>query len=187
MSKTMIENIVGAGVLLVAAGFTIFATQEGGVAPSDGYEVKARFSSAVGVSPGSDIRIGGIKVGVISAMELDPKSYEAVVSLNLNEDVLVPEDSSAAIVSAGLLGNKFIEITPGGMDDMLKDGGEIEFTQSSVNIESLIGKFVHSGGGVDDEGGESAASEPAPEDDLGYGVLGGAENDAGKSAVPSLE
>jgi len=75
----------------------------------------------------------------------------------------VPEDSTAAVVSAGLLGGKYVEIIPGGAAEMLADGDEIAFTQSSVSLESLIGKMVHSGGGVESEKGEDSVSDsPAP-------------------------
>ncbi len=69
--------------------------------------------------------------------------------MQISHDTQLPKDSSAAVASSGLMGEKFIQITPGGEDNMLADGGKISFTQSSVNLEEMIGKFMFSGGGVD--------------------------------------
>lgn len=164
MSKNVVETIVGAAVLCVAIGFGVFAYQSSNLKPVDGYEVKARFASVDGVGIGSDIRIGGIKVGVISDMNLDNTTYEAMLTLQLRDEVKLPEDSTAAIVSAGLLGSKYVEIQPGGTDEMLADGDEIAFTQSSVNFEALLGKMVHSGGGVD-SGSDDSESDSAEDSD----------------------
>lgn len=178
MSKNAIETIIGALVLLIAAGFAVFAYNSSNMNPVEGYSVQARFSSVEGIGVGSDVRIGGIKVGVVGAMDLDPKTYEAMLTLQLRDEVQVPQDSTAAVVSAGLLGSKFVQLTPGGAEESLKEGDEISFTQSSVNIESLIGKMVHSGGGVE-EGGDAAISPSVD-----------AEEDTDKATdagLPSLE
>ena len=151
MNKTMLETVVGAAVIVVAVGFSYFAYDSSNLKEIDGYTVNARFNSVDGIGSGSEVRIGGIKVGQVVDLELDAESFEAVIGLQLREDVKLPEDSSASIVSASLLGGKYVSIEPGGMEDMLGDGDEISFTQSSVNFESLIGKMVHSGGGVEKE------------------------------------
>lgn len=155
-NRNSIETIIGALVLLVAGGFAFFAYESSNLKPIDGYAVKARFSSVDGLGTGSEVRIGGIKIGVVTAMDIDPKTYEALITLQLRDNIKLPEDSNAAVVSAGLLGSKFVELSPGGAEEMLKPGAEIAFTQSSVNIESLIGKMVHSGGGVEEKDAEAA-------------------------------
>jgi phospholipid/cholesterol/gamma-HCH transport system substrate-binding protein len=149
MQKNVLETIMGAVVLAVAGAFLVVAYKGSGMRVEDGYEVSAKFANASGIALGSDIRIGGVKVGAVSDMSLDPESYEAVVSMQIREQTTLPVDSSASIVSSGLLGEKYIQITPGGDEQMLANGGKIEFTQSAVNIEELIGKFMFSGGGVD--------------------------------------
>ena len=149
MQKNILETLMGAVVLLVAGVFLVFAYQSSQMRVEDGYAVSGRFTNASGISLGSDVRIGGIKVGVVSDLALDASSYQAVVTMNIRKATKIPKDSSAAIVSAGLLGEKYIQITPGGDDQMLSQGGKIAFTQSSVNLEELIGKFMFSGGGVD--------------------------------------
>lgn len=149
MQKNILETIMGGVVLLVAALFLVFAYNSSDMRVNDGYTIRGNFASAAGIALGSDVRIGGIKVGVVSNLDLDPKTYEAVVSMNIQSETKLPKDSSASIVSNGLLGEKYIQLVPGADDANLKEGGNIEYTQSSVNLEEMIGKFMFSGGGVD--------------------------------------
>lgn len=149
MSKNLIETVMGAVVLAVAGGFLAFAYQSAGLKPMKGYVISANFKSASGLSVGSDVRIGGIKVGVVSDMTLNPDTYQAIVKMQVKDGTKVPEDSTASIVGDGLLGGKYIDVAPGGSDTMLAANGTIQFTQPAVNLETLIGKFMFSGGGVD--------------------------------------
>lgn len=159
MANNAIETVMGAVVLAVAGGFLYFAYNSSSVKSVDGYKVNADFTNITGIGLGSDVRIGGIKVGVVERLSLDPQSYQAVARMRINDSIKLPKDSSASVQSAGLLGDKFVAIEPGGDENNLKDGDTIRFTQSSVSLEEMIGKFVFSGGGVD--GGDSAASEPS--------------------------
>lgn len=159
MNRNLIETVMGAVVLLVAGLFVMFVYEKRTVAGGEGYDVFALFDNVAGISAGSDVRIGGIKIGTITSMELDPDTYRAQVNMRLRSGVQVPDDSSASIVSEGLLGGKYVELTPGADERMLEQGSEIRYTQSSVNLEQMIGKFMFSGGGVDD-----AAKEKAPEE-----------------------
>ena len=161
MRRNMIETVLGAVVLLVAVAFFVFAYQRSGQGSVSGYDVSAKFSDASGIDAGSDVRIGGIKVGTVEKMGLDTKFYEASVTLRIQDDVKLPKDSSAAIVSSGLIGSKYVSIAPGGAEDMLEAGDNIQFTQSSISFEELIGKFVFSGGGVDD--GSAPAEDAKPD------------------------
>ncbi len=157
---------MGAIVLIVAAGFLLFAYEGSQLRVEAGYSVSGKFANASGISLGSDVRVGGIKIGVVSGLDLDPDTYEAIVKMLIRHDTRLPRDSSGAIVSSGLLGEKFIQLTPGADDSMLKEGGKLQFTQSSVSLEELIGKFMFSGGGVEGKGGdkssESPGKKPAP-------------------------
>jgi phospholipid/cholesterol/gamma-HCH transport system substrate-binding protein len=166
MQSNLFEAVIGFVVLAVAAGFLFVAYQSSGMNPQAGYSVEALFENAEGLSVGSDVRIGGIKVGVVNGLSLDVKTYQAKVSLNLYSDVEIPADSSAAIVSEGLLGGKYVALSPGGDEQLLAEGDKIEFTQSSVNLESLLGKWVFSGGGVekDTATGSEGANPPAAAD-----------------------
>lgn len=161
MGRHVLETLIGAVVLLIAVVFIVFAYTSSGVATQkDGYRLKAKFDQVSGLSSGSDVRIGGIKVGSVSAQELDPDTYQAVLTFTIRNDIKIPEDTSAEIVSESLLGGKYVSFSPGGAEEMLKDGGEIRYTQSSVNFEALLGKFLFSsaGGGAD----KASAAEEAP-------------------------
>lgn len=162
MGRNLIETVMGAVVLIVAGGFLVFAYKQSAVKSIDGYNVRAEFSDISGVGVGSEVRIGGMKVGVVDSLKLNPETYQAYAVLEIKDAVKLPKDTSAAIVSSGLLGDKFIKLDPGGSDDYLENDGVIKFTQSSVSFEDLIGKFVFSGGGVDEKRDEPSA-EPAPQ------------------------
>ena len=168
MANNAIETVMGAVVLVVAGGFLYFAYSNSNVKSIDGYRVSADFSNIGGINVGSNVLIGGIKVGVVEKLELDPKSYNAVAVMRVKNDVKLPKDTSASVQSAGLLGDKFIGLQPGGDEKDLADGDVIHFTESSVSIEELIGKFVFSGGGAD-KGGE------APHSDAGTDLSTGLE------------
>lgn len=156
MNRSLIETVMGAVVLLVAVLFVFFVYEKRTVSGGEGYDVYAYFDNVAGISAGSDVRIGGIKIGTITAMELDEETYRAQVNMRLRDAVKLPDDSSASIVSEGLLGGKYVQLQPGADDRLLEQGSEIRYTQSSVNLEEMIGKFMFSGGGV--EGGEEAAT-----------------------------
>ena len=94
--------------------------------------------------------MSGIKIGTVVRQSLDPDTYQAVVTLDIASDVKLPDDSSAKITSEGLLGGSYISVTPGGSEDMLAGGGEIMFTQGSVDLMSLIGQAVFSATGSEE-------------------------------------
>jgi phospholipid/cholesterol/gamma-HCH transport system substrate-binding protein len=163
MANNAIETVMGAVVLAVAGGFLYFAYNNSNVKTVDGYAINADFTNITGVGVGSDVRVGGIKVGVVETVSLDPTSFSAVAHMRIEDTIKLPKDSSAAIQSAGLLGEKFVAIEPGGDENNLKSGDTISFTQSSVSLEEMIGKFVFSGGGADK--GESEDAAPAADEE----------------------
>ena len=142
MSRSLVETLLGAVVLAVAIGFVVFAYTRSGVATVSGYEVSAAFNRVDGIANGSDVRIGGIKVGSVIERTLEPETFRAVLRMSIDETVELPTDSSAAVVSDGLLGGKFIDLQPGAEETPIKDGGRIAYTQSSLLLEELIGKFA---------------------------------------------
>ncbi|MCH2546711.1 MAG: outer membrane lipid asymmetry maintenance protein MlaD [Alphaproteobacteria bacterium] len=160
MNRSLIETVMGAVVLAVAVIFVLFVYEKRNMSGGDGLDLVASFDNVSGISTGSDVRIGGIKVGTITNMVLNPDTYRANVSMRFSSNVAIPDDSSASIVSEGLLGGKFIQVVPGADDRMLEAGSEIRYTQSSVNLEEMIGKFMFSGGGVDSA--EELEEGPAP-------------------------
>ena len=152
MQKNILETLMGAVVLLVAGAFIVFAYKNSEVSIEEGYSIHADFSNISGIDMGSDVRIGGIKIGTVTDLSLDKDTYDAVATINIRNGIAIPKDSSAAIVSSGLLGGKYLQITPGAEDAMLAGGGKLNYTQSAVNLEEMIGKFMFSGGGVDKDG-----------------------------------
>lgn len=146
MSKNMIETLTGAFVLVIAGWFLMFFMEQNtGVSVSkDHYNLVAKFEQADGIAVGTPVRIGGVKVGVVTAESLDPTTYFAVVTVSLDKDIKIPTDSIAKVASEGLVGGKYFAISPGADDEMLKPGEEIKYTQSSLSLETLIGKMIFS-------------------------------------------
>ena len=142
MSRSLVETLFGAVVLAVAIGFVVFAYTRSGVATVSGYEVSAAFNRVDGIANGSDVRIGGIKVGSVIGRALEPETFRAVLRMSIDETVQLPTDSTAAVVSDGLLGGKFIDLQPGAEETLIADGGRIGYTQSTILLEELIGEFV---------------------------------------------
>lgn len=146
------ELLTGAAILLVAAGFLGYAVANSGRTTTSGYTLTARFDRIDGLSVGSDVRMAGVKVGSVQGAQIDPKSYLAVVTLSVSDAIQLPKDSSAEVVSDGLLGGKFLSLSPGGDIKMLPPGGTITITQSSVSLEQLLGKFIFSVTSMDKPG-----------------------------------
>jgi phospholipid/cholesterol/gamma-HCH transport system substrate-binding protein len=141
MKGNLFEALIGAVVLAVAAFFLVFAFSTTDVGAVDGYEVTATFDRVDGVNAGADVRMSGIKIGTVTKLELDPQTFLARATLNIDSAVELPDDSSAEITTEGLLGGKYMAIVPGGAEDVIPPGGRIQFTQSSLSLEGLIGRF----------------------------------------------
>ncbi|MCE2483351.1 MAG: outer membrane lipid asymmetry maintenance protein MlaD [Alphaproteobacteria bacterium] len=151
MRGNVVEALLGAVVLVVAAGFLVFAYSSTEVGSVEGYEVSAKFDRVDGLVVGSDVRLGGIKIGTIVDQTLEPDTYLAIVRMSIDPDIRLPADSSAEIVSDGLLGGRYLSLVPGGAEEMLATGDEIRFTQSPVSLESLIGRRIFSQGEAEAE------------------------------------
>lgn len=173
MKGNVIETVMGAVVLVVAALFLFFAYNTSQVHSVSGYPLSAQFENIDGIRDGSDVRISGIKVGSVVHTDLDPKTFLATVEMNVQPSVKLPDDSVAEIVSSGLLGDKYMSLVPGGSDKDLAPGGRIKFTQSSVNLEHLIGQMMFSPPSGKKSGEGDTTSPAAP-------------SSGGASAAPSL-
>ncbi len=138
------ELWVGAAVLAVAAGFLVWSTAGSrlGVSLAGGYELRAAFPNVDGIEVGTDVRVAGVRVGRVSAVDLNPQTYHAEARLRLPDSIRLPSDSAALIQSDGLLGGAYIELQPGGAPDDLAPGDEIEDVQGAVSLISLMMKFV---------------------------------------------
>ena len=143
------EVVVGLAVIAAAVGFVIYATQfDGGTATSDGdYTLTASFRSAEGISVGTDVRMAGVKVGTVTALDLNPQTFRADTEFTIDGSLNLPEDTAVAIASEGLLGGSFVELVPGGSPFDLEPGGEIIDTQGSVSLITLLLRFVTGDGG----------------------------------------
>lgn len=144
MNKTnnYFEIIVGTFVLFCAAIFFFTSLNSSQTKTSSGYYLIAKFDNADGIANGSDVKISGVKIGTVESQILDEKTFRAALKLNIPNNIKLPLDSSVKIASEGLLGSKYLALTPGGDEENLKDGDEIQFTQSTVNFEDLLGKFI---------------------------------------------
>lgn len=147
MKGNVIETVMGAVVLVVAAVFLFFAYSTSQFRSVSGYEVTANFERIDGIKEGSDVRIGGIKIGTIVSATLDPKTFLADVRISVDRSIKLPDDTVAEIVSSGLLGDKYLSLSPGGSDKDIPPGGAIKYTQSSVSLEHLIGQAMFSPSG----------------------------------------
>lgn len=142
MNKNILEALMGAVVLSVAVIFLVFAYNVSKGGREKGVSYQAHFDRIDGLSVGSDIKISGVKVGVVEKIILDPITYMAKVHLNVAKRYVLPEDTSAEILSESLMGGKYLALVPGGSDVLLKSGETIQYTQSAISLEGLIGKFL---------------------------------------------
>lgn len=115
------------------------------VSGDEGYEVKARFENISGLKVRSPVTMAGVRIGRVVDIGFDPQTFEAVVTLRIDSQYdQIPEDTSAAILTSGLLGEKYVGLEPGGSFDVLAQGDTIQLTQSSLVLENLIGQFLFS-------------------------------------------
>ncbi len=143
MAENTTETIVGGVVLAAAAGFLVFMLNSTGVSGNAGsLSVFASFRSAEGISAGTDVRMAGVKIGTVTGLRLDPRTYRAIADFTVPDNLELAQDSQALISSEGLLGGSFVEIVPGGSDEVLGQGDEIEDTQGAVSIVTLLLKFA---------------------------------------------
>jgi phospholipid/cholesterol/gamma-HCH transport system substrate-binding protein len=182
--RNFAEIVTGAAVLLVAAGFMAYAVAHSGRTETGGYLLHASFDNIGGLSVGSDVRLGGVKVGSVMETRINPENFLAEVNMRVSDAMKLPKDTSAAVTSDGLLGGKYLALSPGGDTAILPPGGTITITQSSVSIEQLLGKFIFSAtspggaaGSGSQGGGSPGGSSPgggSPGSSLGGGLQPGA-------------
>lgn len=143
MSHSKAEVLMGAAVLFVAAGFAFYAAKGAGFGGgANSYPLSASFRSVQGISAGTDVRLGGVKIGSVTGLSLNPQTYFADATIAVQNGIELPVDSAILISQDGLLGGSFVEIIPGGLPDILAPGDEIEDTQGAVSVISLMMKFA---------------------------------------------
>lgn len=146
MGRKGIETMVGGFVLLGLVGLAFLSLQAANlvqfVGRDDSYSVQARFDNIGGLKPRAPVRSAGVTVGRITGIALDPQTYEGVVTMSIDSRYKFPRDSSAKILTSGLLGDQYIGIEPGGDDQDLRAGERIVQTQGAVVLENLIGQVL---------------------------------------------
>ena len=147
MGRNVVETIVGALVLVVAGVFVFYAFAKSDRGGADGYEITARFGRIDGLKRGADVTLSGVKIGTVTSVDLDRKTYQAIVHMALTSSVQIPADTNAKIVSESLLGGMVVVLDPGGDKTMIKPGGEVANTQDAISFTELLAKFMFSGTG----------------------------------------
>ncbi len=158
MRESLFETLVGLAVVLVAGFFLFFSlSQRSDAATGDSYDLIAKFDRADGVSPGTDVRIAGVKVGTVRSVKLDQATFKAEALLAIKKDVQIPEESAAQIQSDSLLGGSYIHIQISGMPENMQPGSKFEYTRGSMDILGILLEAVGGlgGGNTGDAGGGS--------------------------------
>lgn len=167
MPQRFIETLVGFFLLLMLIAFSLLALKVSGLTnffPESSYTITAAFDDIGSLKPRSAVKIGGVQIGEVTGIELDPITFKAKVSMRIvNKYNDIPDDSSARILTAGLLGDNYISLTPMYNKSFLKNGSEIQFTNSAMILEKLIGQFIYKigngSGNTDDKSVAKSDSE----------------------------
>jgi len=145
-SNKAIEIWVGIFMLAGIAALAMLAVQvtDAGIGARDTYRIEARFENVGGLAQNAPIMIGGVRVGRVAGIRIDPEEYIPVVSMDIDSQYdELPDDTGASILTSGLLGAQFVGLSPGASEFYLEEGDEMEFTQSAVQLETLIGQFLY--------------------------------------------
>lgn len=147
MHQRTIDILVGLFVVLAVVSFSMLAFQVSGLATfyerEPGYEIKAYFEEIGGLKPRARVAIAGVAVGRVTDIRLDTQSFSAIVTMHIDSKFnAIPSDSSAIILTSGLIGDNYIELEPGAETAALQNGSVISETQSAMILERLIGQFL---------------------------------------------
>ena len=161
MSRSPIRDLlVGVFVLSGLAALAYLSIQLGGATYSGpgGLTLYASFDEIGGLAPRSPVVIGGVKVGQVKEITLSPTGdFRARVTMDVDQSLKLPDDTSASILTQGVLGSQYVGLEPGGSETLIPEGGEIAYTQSAVVIERLIGRVIQSLGNSSNGGGDSSS------------------------------
>ncbi|MFA5016564.1 MAG: outer membrane lipid asymmetry maintenance protein MlaD [Methylobacter sp.] len=140
------DTLVGLFVAAGIVGLFFLALQVSNLSSfteQNSYTVTARFENSGGLKVKSPVSAAGVKIGKVSAIHFDPKTYESVVQLSIDSQYnTLPDDTTASVFTAGLLGEQYVNLEAGGSEERLKDGGKIEITQSAIILEKALGQFL---------------------------------------------
>ncbi len=148
MKKLQTEIAVGLFMLigLICMGYLAVKMGDIGLFNDTTYDIQARFVSVSGLKEGSYVEAAGVRVGKVSEIEFNPENFEAIVYMAIDRNVKIQEDATASIRTAGIIGDKFIKISPGGSNNYLESNMEILETEPSINLEELISKYIFESG-----------------------------------------
>jgi len=146
MKNNYINFIVGVFVLIGLGGLVFMSITIGGSSFSNSgkYILVSKFENSSGLKEGAFVEMSGVRVGLIQSINYDPEAYESVVEISLDNSITVPDDSLASIRTSGIIGDRFVKISPGGSYENMIDGDEFIDTESSISIEELISKYMFS-------------------------------------------
>lgn len=146
MRQKNLELMVGVFVALGLAAFLLLALKVSDltrIGENDGYRIMAHFENIGGLKVRAPVTLGGVRIGRVTGIDLDAQSYEAVVTMSIDPRYdRLPTDSSASILTSGLLGEQYVGLEPGGMDSYLSNGSVLKLTQSALVLEKLIGRVL---------------------------------------------
>lgn len=162
MNKQTLHTLVGAAALLVAAFVFVISHQGGPRETASGYPIVGRFASIDGIGVGTKVLLTGIEIGKVAGYTYDLEGQRAIVTFTIEDDIKIPLDSVALIVSDGLLGSKYIKIQPGGEIDMMQGGDEFEYVQDAIAFEEILEKVILNAEQQRNKNKEKDESEPKP-------------------------
>ena len=147
MKKSSTEMVVGIFVLIgiLCVGYLTIRLGKMELIGGNYYHLRAKFESVSGLKSGAQVEIAGVQVGQVDEIDLDTQQMVALVDLKIRRDIELTDDTIASVKTAGLIGDKYIKISPGGSDEVLKAGGMITETESAIDLEELISKYVFGG------------------------------------------
>ena len=146
MKKSFVETVVGIFVVigLICIGYLTIKLGKMEVIGHNHYNITARFQSISGLTSGAYVEMAGVKIGTVDSVSLDAERKVVVVNLKINNGIILSEDVIASVKTSGLIGDKYIRLSPGSSDELLKDGDEIFETESAIDIEDLVSKYIFS-------------------------------------------
>lgn len=147
MRKASVELAVGLFVLagIISVGYLAIRLGKMEIIGENNYTLYGQFQSVTGLTRGANVEIAGVQVGQVTNIHLDPETQSAIVTMKIDKAIELTDDVIASLKTAGLIGDKFIKLSPGGSDHVLKDGDRITETESGVDLEELISKYVFGG------------------------------------------
>lgn len=147
MNRSSVETAVGIFVLIgiICVGYLTIRLGKMEWFGADHYSVSAQFQSISGLNTGASVEVAGVQIGKVDSISLDKEEMVAVVKMKIQKGVVLTDDVIASIKTVGLIGDKYIQLTPGGSDEILKPGDTIIETESAIDLEELISKYVFGG------------------------------------------